>query len=139
MIDYNQIWCEEFGLLAEERDGVFLYLLKGCVIDGILYGDTTVTSVDKEKDVIFNYSLSQNYPNPFNSSTIIEYEIYSQSYINLAIYNSLGEFVSNLVNEVQPQDRYKIEFVAKDLPSGVYIYRLQSGDFVSSKKMLLLK
>ena len=83
--------------------------------------------------------LYQNYPNPFNPSTIIKYSLKDDGKVSLKIFNSLGEEVRTLVNEIKPAGNYEVEFNASNLPSGVYIYSIQSGDFVSSKKMILLK
>jgi hypothetical protein len=83
--------------------------------------------------------LYDNFPNPFNPSTIIKYSLKDDGRISLKIYNSLGEEVRTLVNEIKSAGNYEIEFNASELPSGVYICRMQSGDFVSSKKMLLIK
>ena len=83
--------------------------------------------------------LYDNYPNPFNPSTIIKYSLKDDGKVTLKIYNSLGEEVRTLVNEIKPAGNYEVEFNASNLPSGVYIYSIQSGEFVSSKKMILLK
>ncbi len=86
-----------------------------------------------------NYELSQNYPNPFNPSTTIRFSVLESSFINLSIFNSLGEIVKELVKEVKAPGVYTIAFNAKDLPSGTYIYRIQTTDFVQTKKMILVK
>ena len=139
LLDRYEIWSEEFGMLSEERGEGFTYNLKGCLIDNVLYGDTTFTSVDRDKNIVFSYSLSQNYPNPFNSTTTIEYEIYSQTYVRITIFNSIGESILSLVNEVQLKGKYKIKFNADNLPSGVYFYRLTDGKKSITNKMLILK
>jgi len=89
--------------------------------------------------VITDYSLEQNFPNPFNPSTIIKYSLKDDGKVTLKIYNSLGEEVRTLVNEIKSAGNYKVEFNASELPSGVYIYSIQASDFVSSKKMILIK
>ena len=86
-----------------------------------------------------NYSLSQNYPNPFNISTIIRYSIPEEKLVTIKIYNALGEEVKTLTNKIQQPGRYTINFDATFLSSGLYFYRLVAGDFVETKKMLLLK
>ena len=83
--------------------------------------------------------LYDNYPNPFNPSTIIKYSLKDDGRVNVKIFNSLGEEVRTLVNEIRPAGNYEVEFNASNLPSGVYIYSIQAGEFVSSKKMILLK
>jgi len=89
--------------------------------------------------VIKEYSLSQNYPNPFNPTTQISYQIKESGFVQLMIYNTLGQKVATLVNEVKSEGKYTINYNAKNLPSGVYIYTLRVNDFVQSQKMALLK
>jgi photosystem II stability/assembly factor-like uncharacterized protein len=86
------------------------------------------------------YNLYQNYPNPFNPLTKINYDLPRSSYINLTVYDILGREVISLVqNEFQKEGRYSVEFNASNLASGVYFYRIEAGDFVESRKMLLVK
>jgi photosystem II stability/assembly factor-like uncharacterized protein len=86
-----------------------------------------------------DYALEQNYPNPFNPVTIINYSLPVKSQVELVIYNVLGESVTQLVNEKQEAGKYSIEFNAAGFPSGVYLYRLQAGSIVETKKMVLMK
>ncbi len=91
-----------------------------------------------------SFSLSQNYPNPFNPNTIINYAIPSNvrsqtSDVKLLIYNSLGKHIATLVNENQNAGIYSVEFNGEGLPSGVYYCKLEAGDFVETKRMVLLK
>jgi hypothetical protein len=97
-----------------------------------------VTSVKNENNLI-NFSLSQNYPNPFNPSTIIKYSVPISGVVTLKVYNSLGQEIATLVNQEQNAGNYNITFDASKLASGVYMYRIQSGDFSLTKKMTLLK
>jgi hypothetical protein len=85
------------------------------------------------------YELAQNYPNPFNPTTKIEYAIPAQSKVELKVYNVIGQEVATLVNEIQAAGVHHVKFNALSLASGVYFYRLSAGDFVSVKKMVLLK
>ncbi len=85
------------------------------------------------------FSLDQNYPNPFNPSTIIKYQIPNSNYVTLKVYDILGREVCDLVNERQNAGYYSVEFDADKLSSGIYFYRLESGNYVSVKKLLLLK
>lgn len=87
----------------------------------------------------FNTELLDNYPNPFNPSTKISYSLKTEGRVSLKIYNTLGEEIITLVDEIKPAGSYEAEFKASELPSGVYIYRMLSGEYVNSKKMLLLK
>lgn len=86
-----------------------------------------------------DFYLSQNYPNPFNPSTIISYSIPKTSLVKLTVYDLLGKEVMNLINGNKPAGNYTVEFNANDLTSGVYYYRLEAENFISTKKMLLLK
>ncbi len=91
------------------------------------------------------FELMQNYPNPFNPVTTIKYSIptnagvETQDFASLRIYNILGEEVATLVNQRQSPGNYSVQFDASNLPSGIYFYTLRAGDFVATKKMLLLK
>lgn len=93
----------------------------------------------KNEGAITSYSLSQNYPNPFNPSTTINYAIPKDGYVSLKIYDAIGREVLTLVNAEQNIGRYEISFDASKLASGVYIYKLTSGKFSQTKKMLLMK
>ncbi|MBL1214915.1 MAG: T9SS type A sorting domain-containing protein [Ignavibacteriae bacterium] len=86
-----------------------------------------------------SFALDQNYPNPFNPSTIISYQLPEQRQVKVAIFNMLGEEVSTLVNEVKEAGYHKVEWNGANLTSGVYFYRIEAGDFVSVKKMMLMK
>jgi len=90
-------------------------------------------------DGIFDYKLFENYPNPFNPSTQITYQIPKDGFVNLIVYNALGQEVAKLVNQHQSSGKYSIKFSANNLPSGVYIYKLQANEFSSVKKMILTK
>jgi hypothetical protein len=83
--------------------------------------------------------LSQNYPNPFNPSTTIRYELPHASIVELKVYSSIGQEIATLVNEKKPAGVYTIEFDGKNLSSGVYFYRLTAGQFVQTRKMIVLK
>ncbi|NQT61995.1 MAG: T9SS type A sorting domain-containing protein [Candidatus Marinimicrobia bacterium] len=85
------------------------------------------------------YSLSRNYPNPFNPSTIINYEIGQSELVKLTVYNVLGQEVMVLVNDVQQAGAHEIQFQAGALASGIYMYRLEAGNFTSTHKMILMK
>ncbi|MDP2365886.1 MAG: T9SS type A sorting domain-containing protein, partial [Ignavibacteria bacterium] len=87
-----------------------------------------------------SFELSQNYPNPFNPSTVINFSIPEENtLVSLKIYNSLGEEVGTLINQVVPAGNHQVNFDARGLSSGVYFYNLTAGNFVDSKKMILLK
>jgi hypothetical protein len=83
--------------------------------------------------------LDQNYPNPFNPSTTIKYQINELSHVLIIVYDVLGNEVATLVNEEKYAGHYKLEFNATGLQSGVYFYKLQAGNFIQTKKMILMK
>jgi hypothetical protein len=85
------------------------------------------------------YSLSQNYPNPFNPSTIIRYVIPEQSHVVLAVFNALGQEVARLVQAEQTAGVHEVRFDASRLPSGVYYYRMQAGDFTQTNRLTLIR
>lgn len=99
-----------------------------------------VTSVEQGSDQLpGNFVLRQNYPNPFNPSTTIGYQLPSNSFVVLRVYDILGREVRILVNEHQIAGEHLVTFDASGLPSGVYFYRLQVGNYTESKKLLLVK
>jgi len=119
--------------------------LKGCVINGVLYGDTTfVVDVEEEKNPIpAEYKLEQNYPNPFNPSTTIRYQFPKAGNVTLKVFDVLGREVATLVDEFRTAGSYEVEFnpasSIKNPASGIYFYQLKAGDYIETKKMLLLK
>ena len=92
-----------------------------------------------ETPVPSNYQLSQNYPNPFNPSTTISYAIPTRSIVTLSVFNTLGQKVAELVNGEKKAGNYDVTFSASGLASGVYLYRLQAGNFVQTKKLVVMK
>lgn len=111
----------------------------------ILFGVDTaevslVTSVNENTSIPEEYSLSQNYPNPFNPATTINFALPVSGNVTLIVYNVLGEHVSNLINGKQLNAGYhSVNFNASKLASGIYYYRIQSGSYSQTKKMILLK
>lgn len=89
--------------------------------------------------VISEYKLYDNYPNPFNPMTTINYDVKTKGSVSVSVYDALGKEIASLVNESKDEGRYSINFDARNLPSGVYIYTIRVNDFVTSKKMTLLK
>ena len=87
----------------------------------------------------FIYELSQNYPNPFNPSTTIKFKLAKDGFVTIKIYDILGNEVTTLINEFRKQGSYQTNFNASSIASGVYFYKLQTGEFVESKKMILIK
>ena len=118
------------------QTGEYSYRLKQIDNDGT-YEYSEVVSV--EVGVPNNFYLSQNYPNPFNPETRIDFTLPEKQLISLRIYNTLGELLGELVNEERQAGSYSVIFDASGLPSGVYIYRLQTSSFAANKKMTFLK
>ena len=86
-----------------------------------------------------SFILEQNYPNPFNPSTLIKYSITENAFVNLKVFDELGREVTTLVNAAQSLGSYEVKFNAAGLSSGVYLYRLQAGDQVITRKLMLMK
>ncbi len=104
----------------------------------IYYTDVPFTSVESEA-IVYNYDLQQNYPNPFNPSTTISYQIPTDGIVTLKIYDILGREITTLLNEYKTKGKYNIQFNAKNLASGMYIYQLKSGNYTNAKKLMLIK
>jgi hypothetical protein len=109
------------GAMQDARDNVV-------GVDG-----RTITAVPAK------YSMHQNYPNPFNPTTTIGYKLPQRVHVSLRVFNLLGQEVTVLVDEVQSAGYKSVDFSGSGLPSGVYLYRLTAGDFVATKKLVLLK
>ncbi len=131
-----------------------LYLPANFYIDDlrIVKLGATVNVDERTSEIPQKFSLEQNYPNPFNPTTSIQYSVGSQSHIVLKVYDVLGNEAAVLVNEEKPAGTYEVNFDAvnsengRELSSGVYFYRIaihsdkiQAGDFVETKKMILLR
>ena len=108
-------------------------------VDGATYYDGLTTSVEQLNGLPKNYILKQNYPNPFNPTTNIEYSIPEASFVELKVYDVLGNEVATLVNQEQSAGVYRADFSGDGLASGLYIARIKVGNFTSTIKMTLLK
>ncbi|MDD8016849.1 MAG: cellulase family glycosylhydrolase [Bacteroidota bacterium] len=102
---------------------------------------STVDAVGKQNDdnIPKVFALSQNFPNPFNPSTVINYQVPKKSFVELKVFNILGNEVASLVKETQPAGAYSVNFSASHLSSGVYFYSLSADNFFQTKKLTLLK
>jgi len=123
----------EFQVLSE-------YIISQQTITPINRGNIIagVKGID-EGDLPEQFRLEQNYPNPFNPSTKISWQSPVGSWQTLKVYDVLGNEVSTLVDEYKPAGKYEVEFDASPLTSGVYFYQLNAGEFIQTKKMILLK
>jgi len=133
--EYDKYW-----VLTEDY-----YDLSGCIISDTTYGELLVSVANINQNPT-NFNLSQNYPNPFNPTTTIKYQIpdlpagrQGLSFVTLKVHDVLGNKVAALINEEKPAGSYEVDFDASGLTSGVYFYRLQTGEFVETKKMILLR
>ncbi len=111
--------------------------LMGAIIGGIRYG--TVVSVGRADQISDIYSLLPNYPNPFNPTTTINYQLQKGGSVSLKVYDMRGREVATLVNGEKEAGYYSAMLDGSKLSSGTYIYRLQTGSFTETKKLVLLK
>ncbi len=116
--------------------GNYTYRLKQVDYDGS-YEYSNEINVDVNGPE--QYSLDQNYPNPFNPSTLIKYSVAQDGFVNVSIFNLLGEKVATLVNSNMKAGSYELNFNASQLSSGVYFYSIEAGDFKAVRKMMLMK
>ena len=145
--DTGKIWIEIFVDVTElnGRDIEFTDENHGWILGdhSSLYKTNiggVITNLDGEDfSIPGEFSLSQNYPNPFNPSTTISWQAPVSSWQTLKVYNVLGNEVAKLIDEYRNAGKYEVNFDASKLSSGVYFYRLQSGSFVETKKMIVLK
>jgi hypothetical protein len=160
---YTRIYNSYFGPVERTEDylynpygyQVITITLKGCVIDGILYGDTTLINIIKiSAQVPDKFSLSQNYPNPFNPETKIKFSVPQikvpspegwqtksdgVGLVRLKVYDPLGREIESLVNEALQPGTYEVTFNGSKYNSGVYFYRLSTDGYRETKRMILLK
>ena len=119
------------------------YRLRQVDMDGISHFSDVIaftpTSIESNTNSPLRFALEQNYPNPFNPSTTIKYELPKSSGVRLSVHDMLGQEISVLVNEMKEAGIHEVKFDASRLSSAVYFYRLQAGDLVSTKRMLVLK
>lgn len=135
-VPYQEVWLTPDGV-AEGRDDV---------VEAAIAWITSTTDVEDESEEMLpkNFALFQNYPNPFNLSTTICFGLPSRSHVAISVYNISGQRVATLVDEVKPAGSYHVDWAGKDqhgeaVASGVYLYELQAGEYVDTRKMLLLK
>ncbi|GJQ41252.1 MAG: T9SS type A sorting domain-containing protein [Ignavibacteriota bacterium] len=141
LVYIQEYWTEKFGKLSSQDFGGIIDDLQGCVIDGIVYGDTTFTivSVEDESETPSSFYLAQNFPNPFNPSTTLSWELPFGNWQTLKIYDVLGNEIATLVDGFKPVGKYEVKFDASGLASGVYFYQLKVENYIETKKMQLVK
>ena len=133
--DFDQDGKTDIAIVSSVAQGVdslfVLYNLGG--------GTVGVDDPEIQEEIPTSFSLAQNFPNPFNPTTTIEFSLPKSEDVTLKIYNLLGEEVKTLINEYKETGNHTVQFNANNLASGIYLYRLQAGSFVETKKMILLK
>ena len=97
------------------------------------------TDIGNESIELNEYKLDQNYPNPFNPRTLVEYAIPEPGFVSLKVFNVLGNEISTLISGTESAGKHSIEWNAQGLPSGIYFYKIQAGNFTETKKMVLSK
>jgi hypothetical protein len=100
-----------------------------------------VMSIDEGQSLAASesFALLQNYPNPFNPSTTIQYALPSRAHVTLTVFNTLGQQVAELVNGEREAGYHEVTFDGRNLTSGVYLYRMQAGSYVGTKKLLVVR
>jgi hypothetical protein len=105
----------------------------------LAYGILNPVYIEDDKQLHKNFTLNQNYPNPFNPRTTISFDLPKTSEVTLKIFNILGEEVTTLVSDRLSAGSYSYDWDASNLASGVYLYRLQAGDYVEIRKMVVMR
>jgi len=123
----------QIELIGEDANNIGSYAL----VDQLSLSGAS--AVEKISGLPVDFSLKQNYPNPFNPSTVIEFSIPQESFVELKVFDILGNEVATLANDDYAAGNYKAHFTGDNLPSGIYVARLTAGNFIQTKKMLLLK
>jgi hypothetical protein len=123
------ITVNDKDLFVANSDGVF----KRPLSDMITGVNAKLNNLPNE------FSLQQNFPNPFNPTTTIKYSVSKSGFVTIKVYDLLSREVTTLVNENKPIGNYSVQFNASILVSGIYFYRMKTGDFVQTKKLILLK
>ncbi|MEQ9308464.1 MAG: T9SS type A sorting domain-containing protein [Balneolaceae bacterium] len=129
-------WAYDEGSESFLMDSLIIYL--DAETGAVLYSSIPVSNED-EPETPEEFSLSQNYPNPFNPTTNIPFTLSEASRVEISVYSILGQKVATIVNGLYPVGSHNIQWDARNLASGVYIYRMQAGGFTQTKKMILLK
>jgi hypothetical protein len=114
---------------------------QGWWIDDIRLNNYCIATigVNGNSEIPLKFALEQNYPNPFNPSTNIKFELPKQEFVTIKIFDVMGREVASLVNETKEAGYHSIVFNGADLSSGLYIYKIEAGDFTDTKKMILIK
>jgi len=120
-------------------ENLALFDFSGNALSSMSIFNSTFTPVLSKQKLFPSFKLYQNYPNPFNPATTINYQIQNNCFVTLKVYDMLGRVVEALVNEFKSKGSYMVKFDGSHFSSGVYFYQLHAGDFVSARKMILMK
>lgn len=135
-LPYYDPYCKFTSLAVQGNGDLFC----GTDIYGIYRcANPTIVVDDKNLNIPSAFNLNQNYPNPFNPTTTMKYSIPKTSFVTIKVYDVLGKEVVTLVHEEKPEGNYQVDFLGSGLASGIYFYRMQAGEFVETKKFVLLK
>lgn len=111
-----------------------------CNIDDMFIGNHSAIGIKKiSSNIPVTFNLYQNYPNPFNPTTTFQFDLPRKEFVNIVLYNTLGQQLKTLLNEQKDAGSYKVDFNGSDLASGTYFYKITAGDFVKTNKMVLVK
>jgi len=153
-VESGQVRIGGFSIESLSREGVVPIAELVFVIRKNVYGrgelnvtrlmdDLAGTNVKPGYAEVFalpnGHALSENYPNPFNPATEIRYQISDEGYVALRVYNTLGQEVATLVDEVKEAGYHSVKWDASEMPSGVYFYRLTAGEFSQARRMVLMQ
>jgi hypothetical protein len=134
---FDKGWHE---LYIKFEDGIKSDAYGTSIYNSSITRPQTITSVkESDENIPAGFKLEQNYPNPFNPSTKISYQIPNASRVTLRVYDVLGREVSTLINSEQNSGYHEVAFNGSKLSSGIYFFRMQAGNYISTKKMILMK
>lgn len=151
LVEVYQVWADSIGLLQENSIGQYNMILRGCVINGVVYGDTTTSIINDYEKQPNEFVLYQNYPNPFNTSTTISYALPFESEVSITIYDLTGSIIKSFMINNQSAGYKDLLWDGRnnygaEVSSGVYIYTIRAvslegngKSFAKSSKLMLLK
>jgi len=128
----NSLAVKDSYLFAGTDSGIWRRPLSEMII-------TSVEEPSADRRLPGNFSLEQNYPNPFNPTTAISYQLSAVNYVTLKVYNSAGREVACLVDRQMPAGSHRTEWNASGVPSGIYFYRIQAGNYSETKKLVVMR
>ena len=136
-IDLEQLWdADSLNIIVFVQSTASMTVYQS---ETISYNELNVTGLNNSKTIPGEFVLEQNYPNPFNPSTTIQYQIPKREFVTLKVFDALGNEVATLVNDEQQAGSHSVNFNSAGLASGIYFYKLQAGNFITTKKMVIMK